>query len=40
MPLEEISKEIEPVIAQEQQQKLVATHIKKLKEAAKIEFKI
>ncbi|MCZ2260937.1 SurA N-terminal domain-containing protein [Sporosarcina sp. G11-34] len=39
-PLKEISGEIESVLAQEQQQKLVATHIEELKEAAKIEFKI
>ncbi|MBE1554668.1 SurA N-terminal domain-containing protein [Sporosarcina limicola] len=39
-PLEEVSKEIEGIIKEEQQQKRLATHVEELKAAAKIELKI
>ncbi|KAA0966338.1 hypothetical protein FQ087_08910 [Sporosarcina sp. ANT_H38] len=39
-PLEEVSEEIQGIIKQEQQQKLLATHVEELKADAKIELKI
>ena len=39
-PLAEVSEEIQGIISQEQQQKLLATHVEKLKEDAEIELKI
>ena len=39
-PLEEASKDIQAILEQEQQRKLFATHVEKLKEDAEIELKI
>ena len=39
-PLAEVSEEIQGIINQEQQQKLLATHVEELKADAEIELKI
>lgn len=39
-PLKEVSEQIQEMINQEQQQKLLAKHVEELKEDAKIELKI